>query len=172
MKALLLIVGLYRAPYAWEVSRSKLIRTNTSVHWDTILVIDRKPYCKHENIRVIIVKTSTFLLRLNLAYKLVDWSHYEHAVVSRPDVMLTRAIDIGKICADMRTNYIISGDSVRNYIFHNRDWDFGYVVCDSQLFHSFTINNLTKATVPQISLDFQGCWNHTCKNNWRYPYIK
>lgn len=140
--------------------------------WETTLVIDRQPYCHHEAIRVVIVNATSHLHRLRIAYEIVDWSHYRYALMTRPDVSLTRLPRISKMCANMNTTYIISGDVERRYIFHNRDWDFGYLACDLSLFHSLTINNLTNITTPALPREFTGCWKDTCKRHWRYPYME
>ena len=113
MRALLLVVGLYRAPHAWRASLGALQRANPSLRWETLLVTDQPPYCEHGGGRVVLVNASSFLERLRAAYALVDWSTYKQAVVLRPDVALTRAIDVLRLCAAERTTYIISGALAR-----------------------------------------------------------
>ena len=172
MKVLLLIVGLYRAPYAWEASRQILYKANPSLQWDTVLVTNRQPYCNHSDTRIILVNATSFLSRLHKAYALLDWSIYEQSIVLRPDVKLTNPIYLNRVCNVQRTTYIISGDFTRKYIFHNRDWDFGYVVCNTSLFYYFTLNNITYSAIPKLPKGFHGCWGSTCRGQWRYPYME
>lgn len=172
MRALLLVVGLYRVPYAWEASRALLFKHNQEFQWETLLVIDRTPFCRHNHTQVQIVNATSFLNRLKHAYALVNWSKYDRAVVIRPDVLLQRPIIVQKHCNSQATTYVISGNIHRYYIFHVRDWDFGYLVCNKGLFYYVTVNNLTTSELPKLPDGFRGCWGSSCKHEWRYPYME
>ena len=170
----MLVVGLYRAPYAWEQSRTLVKKGNTHLSWDTILVTNRFPYCNHPRTRFVIVNATTWIQRLHIAYTYVDWERYGICVVIRPDVLLTKPIDVERLCLAEKTTYIISGNFVRRY---NRDWDFGLVACDKDLLRSISTNNLTKSStslseIPSLPSDFHGCWGKECERNWRYPYME
>lgn len=137
---------------------------------DTVIVTNRQPYCNHSNVRVIVVTSHSFLDRLSQAYALVNWASYKQLIVIRPDVILTKSITINQICNIQKTTYVISGSNIRYYIFHNRDWDLGYVVCNPSLFYYVTINNRTPTTLPTLPSDFHGCWGQTtCR---RYEYME
>ena len=172
MKALFLVVGLYRAPYAWEQTRNLIIKGNSLIHWKTYLVIDKNPYCNHYKYNFVLTNASSFLDRLRQAYNLINWSNYKFSVITRPDVALSGPINVNKICIAEKTTYIISGSFTRRYIFHDRDWDFGYIACNVKLFSVVTINNLTQTHLPPLPPDFRGCWGNTCTKNWRYPYME
>jgi hypothetical protein len=171
MKCLLLLVGIYRAPYAWIRSKN-LLDKHTECEWDTIMVTDKAPYCKQALNQVILVNASSFLNRLKRAYDMIDWSPYTLSVITRPDVALTRSVNVKRLCEIKNTTYVISGDFTRHYIFHNRDWDFGYVACNFHLFKYVTLNNLTHTRLPSLPRDFHGCWGNCVPSDWRYPYME
>lgn len=172
MQALLLFVGLYRAPYALDQTTKSLLNANPTIQWDTILVTDQVPYCEHADMTLLIVNTSSFLKRLSYAYEHIELRKYDLTVVLRPDVTFTRALHVVPLCTQEKTTYIISGSFTRPYIFHNRDWDFGYVACDATLFRFVAMNNVTKGHIPPLPKGFRGCWGDTCANKWRYPYME
>lgn len=173
MRALLAIVGLYRAPYAWILSRKLLQKANVDIIFETHLFINRVPTCGESFAFLHQLNASSFLERLHLAYLRINWNRFGMAIVLRPDTMLTKAPALRDMCASERTTYILSGNFQRRYIFHDRDWDFGYIVCDTDLFSVLTINNTTMPTfIPMLPHGFRGCWGHTCERGWRYPYME
>lgn len=146
---------------------------NINAIFDTHLFIDRIPQCNHSFVRLHRLNASSFLERLHLAYLSIDWTQYDVAVVLRPDTVLTKPPQLRRMCNVERTTYVLSGNFKRRYIFHDRDWDFGYVVCDTHLFRAVTVNNRTKtARIPALPRSFRGCWDRTCTGKWRYPYME
>jgi hypothetical protein len=54
-----------------------------------------------------------------------------YLIVLRPDVELTAPIDVPQTCKRHPGFNIISGDFERDFVFHNRDVDFGYLACSA-----------------------------------------
>lgn len=98
---------------------------------------------------------------------------YQHLIVLRPDVALTKPLALAETCAHSPGLNIISGSFTRPYVFHNRDWDFGYLACGAaaaraawgesddgaaELLRDSPEANACCHTPPPLSPDFKGSW--------------
>ncbi len=177
MRVLVAVVGLWRAPWALERSLQRLRACNADAPLDVHVFTEN---ATASDVRRIVPRATLhahrwrgFLPRLQHAYALLDWTRWPHALVLRPDVELTRCFPIHKTCSTLGGVRVISGNILRRYIFHNRDWDFGYLVCRPDFFvHWVHANATLQPSAPRLPPDFTGCWNRTCGRPWRYGYME
>mmetsp|Transcript_21850 Transcript_21850/g.50859 ORF Transcript_21850/g.50859 Transcript_21850/m.50859 type:complete len:278 (+) Transcript_21850:488-1321(+) len=80
------------------------------------------------------------LLRSHTAgANLRPWSEYSITLALRPDVIFVQPhpmgehrfliVDLAQVCAEFPGLRIIGGSQSRPEVFHNRDWDFAWLIC-------------------------------------------
>jgi hypothetical protein len=87
----------------------------------------------------------------------------QYLIVLRPDVELVAPIDAPHTCERHPGFNIISGDFERDYVFHKRDIDFGYLACSAaaaNLKWDAADEEATCCTSPpSLPTGFTGSWN-------------
>ena len=183
MRVLVAVVGLWRAPWALERTLARLRECNPPAR----VALDVHVFTQNATRRAVArtagpdaalhaLEAPDFFVRLQRAYDALDWTRWPHALVLRPDVELSRCVPVADACAARATGgvRVISGSLARPHVFHNRDWDFAYLVCAPRFFAHWTVNNLTRtdpARVPPLPAGFTGCWR-TCRDGARYEYME
>ena len=74
-----------------------------------------------------------FFIRLALAWETtLQWQTqaYRHWLVMRPDAELLKPLPLMKTCVSYPGFNVISGSLRRDFYFHDRDWDWAYLVCE------------------------------------------
>jgi len=97
------------------------------------------------------------------AYGLV--AKYDHLLVLRPDVYLTKPLLVSRACSAFASLVIISGTRQRMMHFHDRDWDWALLACEPRALHIWLRPHLTSSVacqpgeLPGLPPDFRGVWN-------------
>merc|ERR1712187_950989 len=79
---------------------------------------------------------------------------FEHVIVMRTDVILTRSLDVGETCKNSDGLNIISGDEKISCGLHNRDTELAQLACQPKFVQEYF--------APR-GVDCQKDW-HGCKN--------
>ena len=180
MKMAVLIVGLWRSFWAVEQSLKRMhpmqtLHTEVFVSTSQEVQCSRKAKCCPRSANV----TASVQRLFPGAKVLIDehptthndrlhraWNHFKSDLVdhellyaTRPDVLLTAPLHIDAM--KQRGLYVVLGAKVRDSIFSNRDWDFGYMANPPLLLESWvccTVNRTLPHSQPRLPAGLDGAW--------------
>lgn len=180
MKMAVLIVGLWRSFWAVEQSLKRMhpmqtLHTDVFVSTSQEVQCSRKAKCCPRSANV----TASVQRLFPGAKVLIDehptthndrlhraWNHFKSDLVdhellyaTRPDVLLTAPLHIDAM--KQRGLYVVLGAKVRDSIFSNRDWDFGYMANPPLLLESWvccTVNRTLPHSQPRLPAGLDGAW--------------